>query len=106
MKILAHEPCCGSAAALAEEGVKQCVTIDFKITAYVAQNLRKSANAERVMRWNGDMVVCAFQFRRKAHVAAGLAGSRVAEFGKSTSEFVTGDITRKLQAEMTSSLTK
>ncbi len=72
---------------------------------HVAQDTGQRADAEGPVARNGDVVLAAFE-GGQAEMAAGLPSYPVAELSESLREVVSGNVTRKPQAVMTSSRTK
>jgi hypothetical protein len=100
---------CGKGKAcgtwLTEELLRQLFSRQAEIGSYVAEDLGKCANLELFVGWDRNMMLRALELRRNSDMAARLTGDLVTKMPQSSNQFFAANITGKLQAGITSSLT-
>ncbi len=98
-------PSCGARYYDLMKPLGEIVSGHGEVLCHVAEDTGERPDPQWRVAWNGDVMLAAFG-GGQAEVTSRLAGHPVAEVGKRLREVVTGDVSRKPQAVMTSSRTK
>lgn len=94
--------CQVSREKLADQGIR----VHFKVSRDLTKDTMQRAHAEFLVRGDGDVVFSSLNCGGQAHVASALAGDLATVGAKERCKSLSVEIAWKLQAGMTSSLTR